>query len=109
MYTEKESVNLIRRAFESLSFAQFVFRQMCHDYFLMKLAGTSEDKPLVCNIILEPEESFGLSSLQLPNITRMWREDGAIWFEEEGNETQPNHFDYYRNEELLQIVEQLNQ
>jgi hypothetical protein len=50
------------------------------------LIDTDEQHPLKCNIIVEEDEVFGLSSLQLPRICELFQipGEGIIYYKLEG-------------------------
>ena len=55
--------------------------EICHRVSLL-LDGTDEDNPKECDIIVGEWEAQGLSSLELPHITKCWQipSDGTMWF-----------------------------
>ena len=69
---------------EEYSKAETIMREMCRKYLSRLLMDTNEENKLVCEITIEPEGAFGMSSLEMPCIISAWQEpsDGTIWFEE---------------------------
>ena len=57
-------------------------------------ANTSEESPIILNTALDCEDSFGLSSLQLPEIT-------AIWYDRELNKI------YIKGEQFIWTIDHL--
>lgn len=72
------------------------------------LINTSEEQPLECEIVIEPIEAVGLSSLLLPRINKIWQEcsEGWIRFTYEGSDT-INEFDSFELNEMLQVLKGL--
>lgn len=42
------------------------------------LADTSEENHLKVDIVLEPEGTFGLSTLQMPRVEEIWQHEGIM-------------------------------
>ena len=106
--TENKTPEQIRAFFhDTFQPVESAMREMCRKYVSRKLMDTSEDEPLECGITVEPDGAFGLSSLEMPNITQAWQDpsSGEIYFNEEYNAT--CDFDNYPIHELIQIVEQI--
>lgn len=72
------------------------------------LINTSEEQPLECEIVIEPIEAVGLSSLLLPKINKIWQEplEGWIKFTYEGNNN-IREFDSLEINEMLQVLKGL--
>ena len=70
-----------------------------------KLMDTNEENQLKVYIPLENDESFGLSTLQLPTIISMWQHpsEGIIYFKFDGQDDYVE-FDDMELEELEQII-----
>ena len=73
-----------------------------------KLMDTNEENQLKVYIPLENEESFGLSTLQLPTIISMWQHpsEGIIYFKFDG-QSDYVEFDDMELEYLDQIIKEL--
>jgi len=73
-----------------------------------KLMDTNEENQLKVYIPLENDESFGLSTLQLPTITSIWQHpsEGIIYFKFEGQDDYVE-FDDMGLEYLDQIIKEL--
>ena len=99
----------IKDEYNNLLIAESLFRMQCRAFILSKLKDTSEDKPFQCNIRIELADPMTCRVIDTAVIIGMWQEDEEIYFVEEGEDWLcPHSMDYYRNAELLQIVEQLN-
>ena len=70
------------------------------------LIDTSEDNPLICNIIIG--ESYGISDLERPTIISMFQipGEGIICFNIEGY-PDPLEFDDLEREDLIEILKYL--
>jgi hypothetical protein len=81
-------------------------RQMLRDFFSRLLADHDENNPMEVDITIEPKEAFGLSSLLLPHLSKMWMNptEGWITFYIDDVETD---FDYLPTDELLQIANEI--
>ena len=73
-----------------------------------KLMDTNEENQLKVYIPLENDESFGLSTLQLPTIISIWQHpsEGIIYFKFEGQNDYVE-FDDMELEYLDQIIKEL--
>ena len=75
------------------------------------LEGTSEEKPLLCDIILESNpENCGLSSLEIPSVDKAFLQEGEgiIWFHiDHTPDDEWIEFDDMYTEELLDILNEL--
>ena len=73
-----------------------------------KLMDTNEENQLKVYIPLENDESFGLSTLQLPTIISMWQHpsEGIIYFKFDGQDDYVE-FDDIELEYLDQIIKEL--
>lgn len=60
------------------------------------LAGTSENNHLKVDIVLEPEGTFGLSTLQMPRVEEIWQHEteGIIMLKMQGEEEPVELEDY---------------
>lgn len=69
------------------------------------LMDTKEEHPLDCNILIGQDEVFGLSSLQMPKIIRLFQQpsEGIIWAVIEGYE-QPVEFDDLTDDDVKNIA-----
>ena len=73
-----------------------------------KLMDTNEENQLKVYIPLENDETFGLSSLQLPTVISIWQHpsEGIIYFKFEGQDDYVE-FDDMEPEYLDQIIKEL--
>ena len=73
-----------------------------------KLMDTNEENQLKVYIPLENDETFGLSSLELPTIINMWQHpsEGIIYFKFEGQDDYVE-FDDMEFKYLDQIIKEL--
>ena len=73
-----------------------------------KLMDTNEENQLKVYISLENDETFGLSSLELPTIISIWQHpsEGIIYFKFEGRDVYVE-FDDMEFEYLDQIIKEL--
>ena len=79
-------------------------RQMIRNYFSRQLMDTNEDDKMEVDIVVDVEDAMGLSSLELPNIIKMWQhpKEGWITFETYGGGEYD--FDDWTTRELVQIM-----
>lgn len=84
-----------------------IMREMCRKYASRVLMDTDEEHPMELDITVEPEWSFGMSSLEMPHINAAWQDPGSgcIYFNEEF--ITARDIDFYSIHELVQIVKQL--
>lgn len=80
-------------------------REMIRFFLSRKLMDTSEDNKLECDIALETDDCFGLSSLNLPWVTSMWQHptEGYITFDIDDGRSERD-FDELSTEELMTII-----
>lgn len=84
---------------------EYFLRSMIRQYISRNLIDKTEDNPLDCDIVVENQETFGLSSLEMPRIVKMWQdEQGIIWCQEQGID-EPAELDFYSPYELMSIIE----
>lgn len=69
------------------------------------LMDTNEEQPLDCNILIGQDEVFGLSTLQMPKIYKLFQQpsEGIIWAVIEGYE-HPVEFDNLTDYDVNQIA-----
>lgn len=109
--TNNKSVADIKQMYHSqYQFMKKLLRESIRKYLSRILMDTSEDNPMNCNITLDCEEAFGLSTLQIPRITRMWQHptEGILYFEYEEDENIIIEFDFMILEDLVIICEYLD-
>ena len=77
---------------------------------------TDEDNQMECKIVIEPEDSCALSTLQMPTIDSCFQEpsEGIIWFHFEGHYTNTDtmekeytNFDDIDTKDLKVILDEL--
>ena len=73
------------------------------------LMDTDEEHPMKVDITLDEDRFCGLSSLELPHISRMWQDpsEGWIYFDMDGYGDAID-FDFLWTTELIQIFEELS-
>ncbi len=113
--TEKTLTDLIHNKtaeqishyYEQLGWIRLIFRESCRNYLSRTLMDNDEEHPFECDIVLEQEDAFGLSTLEMPHLTKMWQDpsEGYLHFEMEGYDDMD--FDSLRDEELMQIINEL--
>lgn len=79
-------------------------RQMVRNYLSRQLMDTNEVDKMEVDIVVDVEDAMGLSSLELPNIIKMWQHptEGWITFETYGGGEYD--FDDWTTRELVQIM-----
>ena len=79
-------------------------RETIRNYFSRQLMDTNENNKLEVDIVVDADDAMGLSSLELPNIIRMWQHpsEGWITFETYGGGFYD--FDDFSTRELIQIM-----
>lgn len=79
-------------------------RQMVRNYLSRQLMDTNEVDKMDVDIVVDVEDAMGLSSLELPNIIKMWQHptEGWITFETYGGGEYD--FDDWTTRELVQIM-----
>jgi hypothetical protein len=85
----------------------WLFEQLRGTFSVLLMRHT-EDNPLKCNITIDPEESQGLSSLELPTIKEVFQDEkeGIICFVVEGLD-KPMEFDDFDYDVLKDIYAEL--
>lgn len=94
----------IRQTEKKLRQTENKLRQMIRNYFSRQLMDTNENEKMDVDIVVDVEDAMGLSSLELPNIIKMWQHptEGWITFETYGGGEYD--FDDWTTEELVQII-----
>ena len=105
--TANKSVEDIQGQYSNLELLRTIFRESCRKYLSRFLMDTDEEHPYECDITLEYPDGFGMSSLEYPNLVRMWQDktEGYIGFEIDG--MGPIMFESIRDDELIQIINSL--
>ena len=109
--TNSKSVADIKQMYHSqYQFMEQLLRESIRKYISRMLMDTSEDNPMNCNITLEYEEAFGLSTLQIPRITSMWQHptEGLMYFVYDEDENSALEFDHMLLEDLVIICDYLD-
>lgn len=88
----------------SLRQTEINLREMIRNYFSRQLMDTNENEKMEVDIVVDVEDTIGLSSLELPNIIKMWQHptEGWITFETYGG--WESDFDDWTTRELMQIM-----
>jgi hypothetical protein len=96
--------NEITEMFNDFVATEDNIRQMIRNYLSRQLMDTNENDKLEVDIVVDVEDAMGLSSLELPNIIRMWQHptEGLITFETYGGGEYD--FDDWTTRELVQIM-----
>ena len=104
MNTLNRTPNEITTLFDSWKENENNIRQMVRNYLSRQLMNTNEDEKMDVDIVVDVEDAMGLSSLELPNIIKMWQHstEGWIIFETYGGGVYD--FDDWATKELVQIM-----
>ena len=99
-----KSVEEIIKLYEEIRAKESEIRNSIRCYLSRHLMDTSETNKIEVNFVVEPENTFGLSSLLLPEIRFMWQDPCEGWITcemDSGRKVDIDDFDLY---ELQQIV-----
>lgn len=104
MNTLNRTPNEITKIFNNLVATEENIRQMVRNYLSRQLMDTNEVDKMEVDIVVDVENAMGLSSLELPNIIKMWQHptEGWITFETYGGGEYD--FDDWTTRELVQIM-----
>jgi hypothetical protein len=104
MNTLNRTPNEITKIFNDFVPTELNIRQMIRNYFSRQLMDTNEVDKMDVDIVVDVEDAMGLSSLELPNIIKMWQHptEGWITFETYGGGEYD--FDDWTTRELVQIM-----
>ena len=104
MNTLNRTPNEITKIFNNFVATEDNIRQMVRNYLSRQLMDTNENEKMDVDIVVEVEDAMGLSSLELPNIIKMWQHptEGWIIFETYGGGVYD--FDDWATRELVQIM-----
>lgn len=104
MNTLNKTPNEITKIFNNLVATEENIRQMVRNYLSRQLMDTNENKKMEVDIVVDVEDAMGLSSLELPQIIKMWQHptEGWIIFETYGGGVYD--FDDWTTRELVQIM-----
>ena len=104
MNTLNRTPNEITKIFNNLVSTEENIRQMVRNYLSRQLMDTNEVNKMDVEIVVDVEDAMGLSSLELPNIIKMWQHptEGWIIFETYGGGVYD--FDDWTTRELVQIM-----
>ena len=79
-------------------------RQMVMNYLSRQLMDTNEVDKMEVDIVVDVEDAMGLSSLELPNIIKMWQHPTEGWITYETYGGGEYDFDDWTTRELVQIM-----
>ena len=104
MNTLNRTPNEITKIFNDFVSTEKNIRQMVRNYLSRQLMDTNEVDKMEVDIVVDVEDAMGLSSLELPNIIKMWQHptEGWITFETYGGGEYD--FDDWTTRELVQIM-----
>ena len=104
MNTLNRTPNEITKIFNDFVATEDNIRQMVRNYLSRQLMDTNEVDKMDVDIVVDVEDAMGLSSLELPNIIKMWQHptEGWITFETYGGGEYD--FDDWTTRELVQIM-----
>lgn len=104
MNTLNRTPNEITKIFNDFIATEENIRQMVRNYLSRQLMDTNEVDKMEVDIVVDVEDAMGLSSLELPNIIKMWQHptEGWITFETYGGGEYD--FDDWTTRELVQIM-----
>jgi hypothetical protein len=104
MNTLNRTPNEITEIFNNLVSTEDSIRLMVRYYLSRQLMDTNENEKMEVDIVVDVEDAMGLSSLELPNIIKMWQHptEGWITFETYGGGVYD--FDDWTTKELVQIM-----
>ena len=104
MNTLNKSPNEITKIFNNFVATEENIRQMVRNYLSRQLMDTNENEKMEVDIVVDVEDAMGLSSLELPQIIKMWQHptEGWIIFEAYGGGVYD--FDNWTTRELVQIM-----
>ena len=104
MNTLNRTPNEITKIFNDFVATENNIRQMVRNYLSRQLMDTNEVDKMEVDIVVDVEDAMGLSSLELPNIIKMWQHptEGWITFETYGGGEYD--FDDWTTRELVQIM-----
>ena len=104
MNTLNRTPNEITKIFNNFVATEDNIRQMVRNYLSRQLMDTNENNKMDVDIVVDVEVAMGLSSLELPNIIKMWQHptEGWIIFETYGGGVYD--FDDWTTKELVEIM-----
>ena len=104
MNTLNRTPNEITKIFNDFVATENNIRQMVRNYLSRQLMDTNEVDKMEVDIVVDVEDAMGLSSLELPNIIKMWQHptEGWITFVTYGGGEYD--FDDWTTRELVQIM-----
>lgn len=97
----------IRKEFEYLMQVEDNVIRLIHDKMSAILMDYTEHRPLGCDICLEYKGAMGLSSLDMPWITKVWQHPNEGWIVFETDHGSKYDFDQLETYQLLDVLEEL--
>lgn len=104
MNTLNRTPNEIAEIFNDFVATEDNIRQMIRNYFSRQLMDTNENEKMDVDIVVDVEDAMGLSSLELPNIIKMWQHPSEGWITFETYGGGELDFDVWTTRELVQIM-----
>ena len=104
MNTLNRTPNEITKIFNDFVTTEDNIRQMVRNYLSRQLMDTNENEKMEVDIVVDVEDAMGLSSLELPNIIKMWQHPSEGWITFETYGGGEYDFDDWTTRELVQIM-----
>lgn len=104
MNTLNRTPNEITKIFNDFVPMELNIRQMIRYYFSRQLMETNEVDKMEVDIVVDVEDTTRLSSLELPNIIKMWQHPTEEWITFETYGGEEYDFDDWTTRELVQIM-----
>ena len=104
MNTLNRTPNEITKIFNDFVTTEDNIRQMVRNYLSRQLMDTNENEKMEVDIVVDVEDAMGLSSLELPNIIKMWQHPSEGWITCETYGGGEYDFDDWTTRELVQIM-----
>lgn len=82
-------------------------RSQLFEHISSFLDSTDEDNPLVCDITIGEDRFFGLSSLEMPTVTGIYKDNYGIWFIIDDQTECPTEFYDMFTDDLLLVLDEL--
>lgn len=89
--------------------SEYELREEIRHYLSLVLMDSDEEHPLCVDITLDIGDYYGLSTLDMPHVTKCWQHptEGWIYFEIDEYDC-PIDFDDMRTQELITILEEID-
>lgn len=99
----------LNKSFEEIQEIAILLRESMRQYFSRMLIDNDEENPMLCDIIINSPENFGLNDAQIPHLTGLFSllNEGIIYIQIDNDEY--IEFDEFSLDTLYWIIKSIEE